>query len=85
IEAGIKGFDVVGFYGVLAPAGTPKPVLDKLSEAFKAVLDAPDIRARMVQQGADPAFLGHEEFSRFLAAEMPRWAKAVKDSGAKLD
>ena len=85
IEAGIKGFDVVGFYGVLAPAGTPKPVLDKLSGAFKAVLDAPDIRSRMVQQGADPAFLGHEEFSRFLAAEMPRWAKAVKDSGAKLD
>jgi len=85
IEAGIKGFDVVGFYGVLAPAGTPKPVLDKLSAAFKAVLDAPEIRGRMVQQGADPAFLGHEEFSRFLAAEMPRWAKAVKDSGAKLD
>ncbi len=85
IEAGINGFDVVGFYGVLAPAGTPKPVLDKLSGAFKAVLEAPDIRSRMVQQGADPAFLGHEEFSRFLAAEMPRWAKAVKDSGAKLD
>jgi hypothetical protein len=39
----------------------------------------------MVQQGADPAFLGHEDFSRFLAAEMPRWAQAVKTSGAKLD
>jgi tripartite-type tricarboxylate transporter receptor subunit TctC len=85
IEAGIKGFDVVGFYGVLAPAGTPKPVLDKLSAAFKAVLDNPDIRNRMVQQGADPAFLGHEDFTRFLSAEMPRWAKVVKDSGAKLD
>jgi len=85
IEAGIKGFEVVGFYGVLAPAGTPKPVLDKLSSAFKAVLDNPDIRSRMVQQGADPAFLGTDDFGRFLAAEMPRWAKAVKDSGAKLD
>jgi len=85
IEAGIKGFDVVGFYGVLAPAGTPKPVLDKLSATFKAVLDNPEVRSRMVQQGADPAFLGHEDFSRFLAAELPRWAKAVKDSGAKLD
>jgi tripartite-type tricarboxylate transporter receptor subunit TctC len=85
IEAGIKGFDVVGFYGVLAPAGTPRPVLDRLSAAFKAVLDNPDIRSRMVQQGADPAFLGHEDFTRFLAAEMPRWAQAVKDSGAKLD
>ena len=85
IESGIKGFEVVGFYGVLAPAGTPRPVLDKLSAAFKAVLENPEIRSRMVQQGADPAFLGHEDFTRFLAAEMPRWAQAVKTSGAKLD
>jgi len=85
IEAGIKGFEVVGFYGVLAPAGTPKPVLEKLSAAFKAVLELPDIRNRMVQQGADPAFLDHAAFALFLAAELPRWAQAVKDSGAKLD
>jgi tripartite-type tricarboxylate transporter receptor subunit TctC len=85
IEAGIPGFEVVGFYGVLAPAGTPRPVLDKLSGALKAALEAPDIRSRMVQQGADPAFLGHEDFARFLAAEMPRWAQAVKASGARLD
>ena len=85
IEAGVKGFEVVGFYGVLAPAGTPRPVLDKLSAAFKAVLDDPAIKTRMVQQGADPAYLGHEDFARFLAAELPRWALAVKTSGAKLD
>lgn len=85
IEAGLKGFEVVGFYGVLAPAGTPKPIVDKLSAAFKAALDAPDVRQKMVTQGADPAFLGADEFRTFLAAEMPRWAKAVKDSGAKLD
>jgi len=85
IEAGLKGFEVVGFYGVLAPAGTPKPIVDKLSAAFKAALDAPDVRQKMVTQGADPAFLGADEFKAFLAAEMPKWAKAVKDSGAKLD
>ena len=85
IESGLKGFDVVGFYGVLAPAGTPRPVLDKLSGAFKSVLESPDIRARMVAQGADPAFLDHEAFRAFLAAEMPRWAAAVKASGTKLD
>jgi tripartite-type tricarboxylate transporter receptor subunit TctC len=85
IEAGLKNFEVVGFYGVLAPAGTPRPVVEKLSAAFKAALDTPDIRNRMVSQGADPAFLGSDDFGRFLAAEMPRWAAAVKASGARLD
>ena len=85
IEAGLKDFEVVGFYGVLAPTGTPKAAVDKLSAAFKATLDTPELRSRMVTQGADPAFLGAEDFTKFLAAEMPRWAKVVKDSGTKLD
>ena len=85
IESGLKGFDVVGFYGVLAPAATPRPVLERLSGAFKATLESPEVRQRMVAQGADPAFLDHEAFRGFLAAEMPRWAQAVKASGAKLD
>lgn len=85
IEAGLKGFEVVGFYGVLAPAATPRAAVERLSAAFKAVLDSPEIRQRMITQGADPAFLDHEAFRSFLAAEMPRWAKVVKDSGAKLD
>lgn len=85
MEAGLKNFEVVGFYGFLAPAGTPPDVVARLSEAFRQVLNQPDIRNRMVSQGADPAFLGHDEFARFLATEMPRWAEAVKASGAKVD
>ena len=85
IESGLKDFEVVGFYGVLAPAGTPRPMVDRLSAAFKAVLESPEIRSKMVAQGADPAFLGADDFARFLAAEMPKWAKAVKDSGARLE
>jgi tripartite-type tricarboxylate transporter receptor subunit TctC len=84
-ELGVKGMDVVGFYGVMAPAGTPKDVIAKLSEAFKQVLDNPDLRKSMTAQGADPAYLNSEQFGAYLAAEMPVWAKAVKDSGAKLD
>ena len=84
-ELGIKGMEVVGFYGVMAPAGTPKEVVAKLSEAFKQVLDNPDLRKSMTAQGADPAYLNSEQFGAYLAAEMPVWAKAVKDSGAKLD
>ena len=85
IEAGLAGFEVVGFYGVLAPAATPKVVVDKLSAAFKATLDSAEVRSRMVAQGADPAFLGADDFAKFLAAEMPRWAQVVKDSGTRLD
>ena len=85
IEAGIPGFEVVGFYGFLAPAGLPRDVTAKLSDAFRQVLATPDIRNRMVSQGADPAFLGSEDFAKFLAAEMPRWADAVKKSGARMD
>ncbi|MFM8609610.1 MAG: Bug family tripartite tricarboxylate transporter substrate binding protein [Burkholderiaceae bacterium] len=85
IETGLKGFEVVGFYGFLAPAGTPRDVVHKLSDAFRQVLTTPDIRNRMVAQGADPAYMGADDFARFLAAEMPRWADAVQKSGAKLD
>ncbi|MDP1692431.1 MAG: tripartite tricarboxylate transporter substrate binding protein [Burkholderiaceae bacterium] len=84
-EAGLKNFEVVGFYGLLAPAATPRAAIDKLSAAFKATREAPEVRSRMVAQGADPAFLGADDFKRFLAAEMPRWAQVVKDSGTKLD
>jgi tripartite-type tricarboxylate transporter receptor subunit TctC len=84
-EAGIQGLDVVGFYGVLAPAGTPKDVVARLTEALRQTLETPDIRTRMVQQGADPAFMPADAFAAYLAAQMPVWAKAVKDSGTKLD
>jgi len=60
-------------------------VTAKLSDAFKQVLTNAEIKNRMVNQGADPAFLGSEEFAAFLAAEAPRWAQAVKASGARLD
>lgn len=85
IESGIKGFDVVGFYGFLAPAGTPKDVVAKLSDAFKQILANPEVRSRMVTQGADPAFMDSDEFGQFLRVQTPRWAAAVQASGAKLD
>ena len=85
METGIKNFEVVGFYGFLAPAATPKDVVAKLSDAFKQVLAMPEVRNRMITQGADPAFLGTDDFAKYLTAEMPRWVDAVGKSGAKLD
>lgn len=85
MQSGIQSFEVVGFYGFLAPAGTPKEAVQVLSDAFKTVLAQTDVRNRMTDQGADPAFLGAADFARFLAEEMPRWAQTVQQSGARLD
>ena len=57
----------------------------KLSDAFRQRLETPDIRLLMVQQGADPAYLGADAFAAFRVEQMPIWAKAVKVSGTKLD
>ena len=84
-EAGVRNFEVVGFYGILAPAATPKDVVERLVGAFKQVLEDPAIRDRMVQQGADPAFLGSGDFQALLKVEMPRWAAAVAASGTRLE
>ena len=85
LETGVANLEVVGFYGILAPKGTPPDVVNKLSQAFKETLESPDIQKKMIDQGADPAYLNADQFSKFLNGEMPRWAKAVKQAGAKVD
>ena len=85
IETGVANLEVVGFYGILAPKGTPPEVANQLSHAFKETLESPDIQKKMIDQGADPAYLNPDQFTKYLAAEMPKWAKAVKQAGAKLD
>ncbi len=84
-ETGVANLEVVGFYGILAPKGTPPEVVSKLSQAFKETLELPDIQKRIIEQGADLAYLNADQFTQFLAGEMPRWATAVKQAGAKLD
>ena len=85
IETGVANLEVVGFYGILAPKGTPPDVTSKLSQAFKETLESPEIQKRLIEQGADPAYLNADQFTKFLTVEMPRWAKVVNQAGAKLD
>jgi tripartite-type tricarboxylate transporter receptor subunit TctC len=85
LETGVANLEVVGFYGILAPKGTPPDITNKLSQAFKETLESPDIQKKMIDQGADPAYLNADQFTKYLTAEMPRWANAVKQAGAKLD
>jgi tripartite-type tricarboxylate transporter receptor subunit TctC len=84
-ESGVKDFEVVGFYGVLAPAKLPAEVTAKLTDAFRKALANEDVRTRMVAQGADPAFLDSAQFAAFLKTETERWSAAVKKADVKLD
>lgn len=84
-EAGIDGVEVVVWYGVLAPAGTPKEIVQTLSSAVvRATRDA-DTRKRLLEQGAEPVGNTPEEFSKLLRDEVARWAEVVKVSGARAD
>ena len=84
-EAGVKNFVVVGFYGILAPVNTPKDVVARLSLAFRDALDSTEVKMRMTQSGADPAYLDSDKFTAYLQTESARWAAAVKAAGVKLD
>jgi tripartite-type tricarboxylate transporter receptor subunit TctC len=85
LETGVASLDVVGFYGILAPKGTPTEIVRKLSLAFKEALEATENQKTMADQGSEPAWMGPDQFASFLTREMPRWAQAVKAAGAKLD
>jgi tripartite-type tricarboxylate transporter receptor subunit TctC len=84
-EAGVKDFEVVGFYGVLAPARLPAEVVERLGDAFRRALATEDVRNRMIQQGADPAFLDPAAFHAYMKSAMPRWGEAVRKANVKLD
>ncbi len=84
-EAGVKGVDVVVWYGLLAPAATPPAVVNTLAGAInKATKDA-DTRQRLIDQGADPIGNTPEEFAKLLKLEVTRWAEVVRISGAKVE
>ena len=84
-EAGIDGVEVVVWYGVLAPAATPKEIVQTLSSAVVRATRDPDTRRRLLEQGAVPVGSTSEEFSKVLREEVARWAEVVKISGARAD
>ena len=84
-ESGLPGFDATAWYSIVVPAGTPKPIIARLHTELVKILNSPDIRARLISEGADVETSTPEELAAFVRAEIPKWAKAVKDSGAKLD
>ena len=80
-EAGVPGYDAVQWFGVLAPAATPRPIVVRLHGEIVRVLQAAEVRDRLSADGADPVGSTPEEFAAFLRAETAKWAKVVKDAG----
>jgi tripartite-type tricarboxylate transporter receptor subunit TctC len=81
----LKGFSIDTWWGLVAPAGTPKEVLSKLSAAFVAALNAPETKTRFAALMAEPVSSTPDEFAAFMAAELAKYEKVVKASGAKVD
>ena len=84
-EAGLGGFDVFGWNGLLAPAGTPKAVIAKLHDEITRALRIPEVRERIAGFGFEPVGNSPEEFGEFVKADIARWAKVAKESGARID
>jgi tripartite-type tricarboxylate transporter receptor subunit TctC len=87
-EAGGKelaGFDVTTWFGVMAPAGTPAPVVARLNDEFRRALATPEMRERLKAMGAEPAPTSPEQFAAFIRAELAKYEKVVKFSGARVD
>lgn len=82
-ESGLPGFEVVGWYGVVAPAKLPKPLLTRLHTELVKILNEPEIQKIIFNQGASPVGNAPEEFRKYLLADMEKWQKVVKASGAK--
>jgi tripartite-type tricarboxylate transporter receptor subunit TctC len=84
-ESGLKGFDAVGWNGLLAPAGTPREIVARLHTEVARILRAPDVRDQLTAQGADIVANSPDEFSAWIRNEVTKWAGVVRTSGAKLD
>ena len=82
-EAGVPGFEVSNWWGILAPAGTPEPALDRLYKEIAAILDSPETRKRFELEGAEVVRLKPQEFATFVTQETEKWARVVKEAGIK--
>ncbi len=80
-ESGVPGYEAVGWFGLLAPAATPKAIVAKLSADVKRVLAEPGVRRKMLELGSDPAGDSPEEFARFIRADQAKWSKLMKERG----
>ena len=85
IEAGVPGFEVSAFFGVMVPAGVPQAIIAKLHGEIIAIMSVPEIRERFLAQAAEPVGNRPAEYAAFIQSEIVKWARVVKEAGLKVD
>ena len=84
-ESGLPGLDVRNWYGMFAPAATPKPIIDKLWTEFSRIMALPDVRENLANQGAEPYVVPPEQFTAIIKADIARYGKVIKAANIKLE
>jgi tripartite-type tricarboxylate transporter receptor subunit TctC len=82
-EVGLSGFEVSSMFGVLAPAGTPQPVIERLNGELARILELPDVQEKLQQQGVDPTHTTPEAAAQRIQAEVTKWAKVIEEANVK--
>jgi len=85
LESGVPGYVVIGWFGLMVPAGTPKAIVDRLHAVTVQAVNSPDTRQQLAQVGADPAPNSPAEFGKFVRQEHARYGKLIRDAGIKLE
>ena len=84
-EAGLPGFEASAWVGVMGPSKMPRTVTNKLSAEFAKAVRLPDVKQQFANSGAEPVGSNPEEFGKYVDGQLTKWAKVVKESGAKLE
>ena len=84
-EAGVAGYEVAGWYGVLAPAKTPRPIIDKLNAEIVRILHNPDVQSRLAADGSEAVGSTPEQFGAHIKSEVAKWAKVVKEANIRVE
>lgn len=83
-EAGLRGYEAVGWFGAVAPANTPKDIINRLNTEIRSALAAPDVKERALTAGAEPHATSPEEFAAYIREETKKWGEVVRAAGIKL-
>ena len=85
-EAGVPGYEFQAWFGVVAPAATPRPIIERLSQELRRIIALPDVRDRLLNQGGfEPVGSSAESFAKLIQTDMDKWGKLVRETGAKVD